>query len=140
MTRVIVSGTVASIFMGMTGATIGAIIFDTATIPFVVSASAGFLLGAWGFYRDAVRKSLRAVDRFPQLLQLHLDANFPHRGFDTWEPSRLRSAYFDKSWVLQSMLTASWVTANRAIEVSLQPSVTLGIFAQLRLPVTEWRY
>ncbi|KIW70573.1 hypothetical protein, variant [Phialophora macrospora] len=116
MTRVIVSGTVASIFVGMSGASLGALIFDTATIPFIASASAGFLLGVWGFYRDAVRKSLRAVDRFPQLLQLHLDGNFPHRGFDTWEMSRFRSATFGKSWVLQSMLIASWMTANRAIE------------------------
>ena len=119
MTRVIVSGTVASIFMGMSGASVGAIIFDTATIPFIVSASAGFILGAWGFYRDAVRKSLRAIDRFPQLLQLHLDANFPHVGYDTWERHRFRSATFGKSWVLQSMLIASWMTANRAIEVNV---------------------
>ncbi|KAJ9616850.1 hypothetical protein H2200_000570 [Cladophialophora chaetospira] len=116
MTRVIISGTVASIVLGMSGASIGAIFFDTAALPFVASASAGFLLGAWGFYRDAVRKSLRAMDRFPQLLQLHLDANFPHPGFDTWESSRLRSAYFDRSWILQSMLVASWMTASRAIE------------------------
>ncbi|EXJ62236.1 hypothetical protein A1O7_02669 [Cladophialophora yegresii CBS 114405] len=119
MTRVIVSGGVASIVMGMSGASLGALIFDTATIPFIVSASAGFVLGVWGFYRDAVRKSLRAVERFPQLLQLHLDGNFPHRGFDTWETGRFRSATFSKSWILQSMLIASWMTANRAIEVRM---------------------
>ena len=104
--------------MGMSGATIGAIIFDTATIPFVVSASAGFVLGAWGFYRDAMRKSLRAVDRFPALLQLHMDANFPHVGYNAWDRYRFRSATFANSWVLQSMLIAGWMTANRAIEVS----------------------
>ncbi|EXJ68469.1 uncharacterized protein A1O5_08262 [Cladophialophora psammophila CBS 110553] len=116
MARAIISGTVGSIFLGMSGASIGAMIFDTATIPFLVSACAGFLLGTVGFYRDAVRKSQRALDRFPQLLQLHLDSNFPHRGFDTWHAGRFRSGVFRKSWVLQSMLIASWLTANRAIE------------------------
>lgn len=119
MTRVIISGSVASIFMGMTGATLGAIIYDTATVPFIVSACCGFFVGAIGFYHDAVRKSLRSVDRFPRLLQLHLDANFPHRGFDTWEENRFRSGTFRSSWILQSMLIASWMTATRAIEVSL---------------------
>ncbi|KIY02095.1 uncharacterized protein Z520_02233 [Fonsecaea multimorphosa CBS 102226] len=116
MARVIVSGTLGSIFMGMSGASIGAIIFDTATIPFVVSACVGFTLGAVGFYRDALRKAQRALDRFPQLLQLHLDSNFSHTGFDTWDAGRFRSGVFGKSWVLQSMLVASWMTATRAIE------------------------
>jgi hypothetical protein len=119
MARVIISGTVASVFTGMTGATIGAIMFDTATIPFVISASAGFAFGAWGFYRDAARKALRAVDRFPQLLQLHMDANFPHIGFDTWEARRFQRATFNKSWIMQSMLIAGWLTSSRAIEVSV---------------------
>ena len=105
--------------MAMTGASIGAIIFDTPTILFVFSASARFLLGAWGFYRDAVRNSLRAVDGFPSLMQLQLDAKSPHLGYDTWEGCRFRSVTCGRSWAFQSMLTASWMTANRAVEVSL---------------------
>ncbi|ETI23901.1 hypothetical protein G647_05708 [Cladophialophora carrionii CBS 160.54] len=136
MTRVIVSGALASIFMGMSGASLGALIFDTATIPFIVSASAGFTLGVWGFYGDAVRKSLRAVDRFPRLLQLHLDANFPHRGFDTWEAGRFRSATFGRSWVLQSMLIASWMTANRAIEGPLEKRIYEAEEERILLPFT----
>jgi hypothetical protein len=136
MTRVVVSGTVASIVMGMTGASIGAAFFDTATIPFVLSSCAGFIFGAWGFYRDAVRKSQRALDRFPKLLQLHLDANFPHRGFDRWGRAQLRSDIFKKNWVMQSMLIASWMTANRAIEVctklSISATTTSNIQAYIR--------
>jgi len=49
-------------------------------------------------------------------LQHHLDANFPHRGFDTWPAGRLRSGVFGDSWILQSMLIASWLTATRAID------------------------
>lgn len=133
MTRVIVSGTVASIVMGMSGASIGAMLFDTATIPFVFSSCAGFVLGAWGFYRDAVRKSLRAVDKFPHLLRLHLDINFPHRGFDSWEATRFRSATFSRSWVMQSMLIASWMTANPAIEVCLHCNCGCIIFLVERI-------
>ncbi|KAK4941034.1 hypothetical protein LTR10_018955 [Elasticomyces elasticus] len=120
MVRVVLSGTIASVFMGMTGASIGALIWDTATIPFIFSACSGFVLGAVGFYRDAVRKSLRSLDRYPRLLQLHLDANFPHRGFDTWPSTRFRSAYFGSTWVLRSMLVASWLTASNAIDRILE--------------------
>ncbi|KIW18857.1 hypothetical protein PV08_03146 [Exophiala spinifera] len=120
MLRVIISGTIASVFMGMTGATIGALMFDTATVPFVASACTGFVLGTFGFYRDAVRKSLRSLDRYPRLLQLHLDANFPHRGFETWPVDRFRSAVFGESWVLRSMLVASWLTATNAIDRILE--------------------
>lgn len=160
MVRVILSGTIASVFMGLvsipparrtvqmplkhesfglasfsltqlsndsqTGASIGALIWDTATIPFVLSACSGFVLGAVGFYRDAVRKSLRSLDRYPRLLQLHLDANFPHRGFDTWPSTRFRSAYFGSTWILRSMLVASWLTATNAIDVSNSVLVLCG--------------
>lgn len=118
MLRVIISGTVASVFTGMFGATVGGLIWDTATIPFVFSACSGFVLGAVGFYRDAVRKSLTALDRYPRLLQLHLDANFPHRGFYAWKPDRFRSQVFGQTWVLRSMLVASWLTAANALDVS----------------------
>lgn len=116
MLRVIISGSLSSLCMGMAGASIGALIYDTATIPFLVSACSGFVLGAVGFYRDAVRKSLRSLDRYPRLLQLHLDANFPHRGFETWPGDRFRSGVFRSSWVLQSMLVASWLTAAKSID------------------------
>ncbi|KAL2414708.1 hypothetical protein ABEF95_004765 [Exophiala dermatitidis] len=116
MLRVILSGTVSSVFVGMAGASIGAVIWDTATIPFMVASCSGFILGAVGFYRDAVRKSLRSLDRYPRLLRLHLDANFPHRGFDTWSAENLSSAVFRQSWVLRSMLVASWLTAGRAMD------------------------
>jgi hypothetical protein len=108
--------------MGMAGASIGAIIWQTATIPFMVSSCMGFMIGAIGFYRDAVRKSIVALDQYPRLLQLHLDANFPQRRFGTWSLTRLRSLDFAGSWVLQSMLIASWMTASAALDVSCDAS------------------
>jgi len=143
MTRVIISGTVSSVVMGMAGAMIGAWVYDTATIPFVVSSCVGFVMGAIGFYRDAVRKSLVSLDRYPRLLQLHLDANFPHRGFDAWGRERMRSTTFAQSWVLRSMLVASWLTATRALDVSLL-SLPLSwvLFSRnnmcMYLPWPEW--
>ncbi|KEF52361.1 uncharacterized protein A1O9_11602, partial [Exophiala aquamarina CBS 119918] len=116
MPRVVISGAIASLFTGMFGATVGALIWDTATIPFVFAACSGFAMGDIGFYRDAVRKSLTALDRYPRLLQLHLDANFPHRGFHTWRSERFRSQVFAQSWVLRSMLVASWLTATPALD------------------------
>ncbi|KAJ9502484.1 hypothetical protein LTR99_007548 [Exophiala xenobiotica] len=136
MLRVIISGSIASVFMGMTGASIGALMFDTATVPFVFSACTGFVLGAVGFYRDAVRKSLRSLDRYPRLLQLHLDANFPHRGFETWPPSRFRSGVFASSWVLRSMLVASWLTATNAIDRILEAEEE-AILAPITNPAVE---
>lgn len=119
MLRVIISGTIASVFTGLFGATMGALIWDTATVPFIFSACSGFALGTIGFYRDAVRKSLTALDRYPLLMQLHLDANFPHRGFHAWRAERLRSQVFNQSWVLRSMLVASWLTATSTLEVRI---------------------
>ncbi|KIV94874.1 hypothetical protein PV10_02595 [Exophiala mesophila] len=116
MLRVIISGTVSSVVTGMFGASVGALIWDTATIPFILSACSGFVLGTLGFYRDAVRKSLAALDRYPRLLRMHLDANFPHRDFHTWTIDRFRSQVFRGSWVLQSMLIASWLTATEALD------------------------
>jgi hypothetical protein len=133
MLRVIISGTVASVFTGMFGATIGGLIWDTATIPFVFSACSGFVVGAVGFYRDAVRKSLSALDRYPRLLQLHLDANFPHRGFHAWKAERFRSQVFGQTWVLRSMLVASWLTAAGALDVSAL--YLLGVALRL----SQWR-
>ena len=132
MTRVIISGTISSVVMGMAGAMVGAWMYDTATIPFVVSSCAGFVLGVVGFYRDAVRKSLVSLDRYPRLLQLHLDANFPHRGFNSWTTESMRSATFARSWVLRSMLVASWLTATRALDVSF--TVLFTKIEELTLP------
>ena len=105
-----------SIVTGMTGAYVSALIYGTAGLPFIVSACAGYIIGMIGFYRDTVRKSLLYLDRYPRLIQLHLDGNFPHEGFNRWSLDALRSSNF-KSWRLRSMLTVAWMSAVPAIEV-----------------------
>lgn len=119
MMRVLLSGTASSAVLGLAGASLGGIIWGTASIPFIISACAGFVFGAVGFYRDAIMQSRLMLERYPRLLQLHLDANFPTRKFLSWRPNQFRSSSFSESWILQSMLVTSWLTALPAIEVGL---------------------
>lgn len=62
---------------------------------------------------------MNALDRYPRLLQIHLDANFSHRGFERYSLHQLRSDVFQRSMVMQSMLICSWLTASPVIEVSV---------------------
>lgn len=120
MLRVVLTGSSSAVVMGLAGSACTAAFFGTAALPFVVFACFGFLFGAVGFYRDAMRQSLTYLERFPRLLQLHLDANFPTRGFLQYRQDQLRAAHFSRSWTLQSMLIASWLTAQPALDVSLR--------------------
>ena len=103
--------------MGMAGAAATASVFGTAALPFVVCATAGFAWGAASFYRDALRKAAVSLERYPRLLQLHLDANFPARRFDRWPAESLRPAAFERSWEGRSMLVVAWLTAQPALDV-----------------------
>lgn len=117
MIRLILSASSAAAVMGFGGAMVTAAVWGTAGPPFIVSACLGFVFGAVGFYRDAARQSLAYLDRYPRLLQLHLDANFPTRGFLQYRRDQLRAAVFSREWKLQSMLICSWLTAQPALEV-----------------------
>lgn len=50
-------------------------------------------------------------------MQLHLDANYPERGFHRFSDRQLNSEAFSRSWILQSMLVCSWLTAQPALDV-----------------------
>lgn len=123
MFRVMLSGTTSSAVLGLAGASIGALMWGTASLPFVVSSCIGFVFGATGFYFDAVQRSRIMLERYPRLLQLHLDANFPRRDFLSWRIDQLRGSTFSRSWLLQSMLICSWLTALPAIEVRMHLSI-----------------
>ncbi|KXL48895.1 hypothetical protein M433DRAFT_141895 [Acidomyces richmondensis BFW] len=116
MARVMLQGTITSAVMGLTGAAFGAVIWGTAALPFLIFACGGFMYGSIGFYKDSIRQAGVMLDRFPKLLQLHLDVNFPASGFLDWRREQLRAAVFSRSWVLQSMLICSWLTALPAID------------------------
>lgn len=116
MIRSLTAGATTSLFTGMVGSIVAAMIWGTAGLPFAICSCLGFCIGTFSFYYDAVRKSLLYLDRYPRLLQLYLDANFPSEGFNTWPIQRLRSSNFN-SWTLRSMLIVSWLSATPALEV-----------------------
>jgi hypothetical protein len=120
MTKAFVSGGITAVVCGLFGATSFALFYGTAALPFIISASAGFTIGALGFYRDTVSKALIAMERYPLLLRMHLQANFPGQRFDLWDVRRFRAEEFQRSWVLSNMLAASWLSATPALEVSLR--------------------
>jgi hypothetical protein len=96
-------------------------IYGAGALPFAVFAVLGFAVGATGFYRDSLRKSLLALDRHPLLLRLHLNANFPDQRFDTYTVERLQAEFRGRglaAWPRHSMLLASWMTATPALDVS----------------------
>lgn len=119
MLRSLVAGSTTAMSLGLAGATISAIVFRTASIPFIFSTSIGFVVGVLGFYKDCMAKALLSIDLHPRLLQLHLDQNFPWRGFRLWRLGEFRSVVFTRSWTLQSMLLVSWLTAQPALDVSV---------------------
>jgi hypothetical protein len=121
MTRTIISGMVSAACLGYGMAGLFASIYGTGALPFTVFAALGFAIGAGGFYRDSLRKSLLALDRYPLLLRLHLNANFPNERFDTYTVERLRMAFQGRgfgAWTRHGMLLASWMTATPALDVS----------------------
>ena len=73
MIRGITTGFLTSVVTGMTCAYVSAIMHGNTRLPFIVSAYAGYIVGIVGFHRDTVWKSLLYLDRYPRLLQLHLD-------------------------------------------------------------------
>lgn len=119
MARIVLSGTVSAVIIGMAGSAAGAAIWGTGALPFLVAACGGFVFGAVGFYRDALRQANVMLERYPRLLQLHLDANYPTRGFLAWRLEQMKAAAFARSWTLQSMLVCSWLTAQPALDVSI---------------------
>lgn len=104
--------------VGLAGSGLAAVFVGTASLPFLIFACAGFIFGSVGFYRNTLSRSLIALDRNPRLMQLHLDANYPDRGFLRFSDRQLRSEEFGRSWILQSMLVCSWLTAQPALDVS----------------------
>lgn len=63
-------------------------------------------------------QALLALDAYPALLRLHLNANYPKREFKKWRLDELRSERFRKSEILKSMLVVAWLTAQPALDVS----------------------
>ncbi|KAK0939396.1 hypothetical protein LTR29_009012 [Friedmanniomyces endolithicus] len=116
MVRVLVSGTLSSACLGLAGAGLIATLLGTGALPFLLCSCAGFVFGAIGFYRSTVVQSLAMLERHPRLMQLHLDANFPSRGYMRWRREDLRPERFRGSWRMESVLMTALLTAQPAID------------------------
>jgi hypothetical protein len=100
----------------MTGAICGTFLYGVANIPFIASASLGFVLGTFRWYYTSLRQALIAMDAYPVLLRLHLDANYPQKRFRTRGLGAFRSDRFKRSLVLRQMLVVAWLAAQPALE------------------------
>ena len=118
MLRVIVAGATTATFMGLCSAMLASMVWGTAALPFIAGSCAGFILGTTSWYYDALSKALLTVDRYPSMLRLHLDANFPTKFFRREPLGLFRSERFKSSQILQSMLVVAWLTAQPALDVS----------------------
>ncbi|KAF2163235.1 hypothetical protein M409DRAFT_26279 [Zasmidium cellare ATCC 36951] len=116
MIRTITTGTLNAVTFGIVGGFVGNLIFGVASLPFLFASCFGFVFGAVGFYNDSVRRSLISLERYPRLLQLHLDENYPWHGFQNYTQQQLRRDFFQRSWILRGMLVCSWLTAQPALD------------------------
>ncbi len=95
-------------------------VFGTGALPFIVGATLAFGGSVVMYYRSCLGQALLALQNYPHLLQLHLDANYPtHR----WDKARV-TAFLDGrgcGWVEKSMLVTAWQSAGPALDVSNYP-------------------
>lgn len=108
--NLVVSSTTAVVF-GLTSATIGAMTFGTAAIPFIVGTSAGFCFGAYSHYRSCVIESAQLFREMPDLFNFHIKLSFP----GTYRQSRFTNV-IDDGWVCRSLAIATLFSASNTIE------------------------
>lgn len=116
MVRSLVSGTSTAAVVGVTSAMAGSFIWGTAALPFIIGSSLGFALGSFKCWTNAVHEALIQLRKYPALLRLHINANFPwmphmHARDVAWyTPER-----FASTWVLKSILVVGWLSAEPAL-------------------------
>lgn len=81
MVQTIISGTTTAIALGLGGSAVGAALFETASLTFMLCSCIGFVYGSIGFHRNAMTRSIIASERNPRVMPLHLNANYASRGF-----------------------------------------------------------
>ncbi|KAF9876589.1 hypothetical protein CkaCkLH20_05997 [Colletotrichum karsti] len=111
------AGTSTAAVVGLAASFIGASIWGTAGLPFIIGSSIGFVLGSTKWYFAAEQEALLQLDKYPSILRLHLVSNFP------WKPELGRRSIewftatrFSANWQMKSMLIAAWLTAQPALD------------------------
>ncbi|KAL8772201.1 MAG: hypothetical protein Q9194_004685 [Teloschistes cf. exilis] len=115
MTRGMVVGTTAGAVGGVVSAVLGGLILGVGSLPFVFGASVGFMVGLWKHYQSSVTYAMAALEDYPSLMLLHLDANFP---LYRWKKRRIgsREGQATLTWTEKSMLATAWQSAGTALE------------------------
>jgi hypothetical protein len=112
-----IAGTTTAAIFGITFAIISASFVGTAALPFIIGSSIGFALGSFRWYAASSEEALIRLDSHTSLMRLHLLGNFPReRRITQLEAGDYRREVFERSWILKSMLTASWLTATPALD------------------------
>lgn len=114
--RSMVVASTSGAISGMLCALVGGVVLGTGSLPFVIGASLGFTGGLWNHYNHSMVEATVALEDFPSLMLLHLDANFPlyrwrKRVGESFSHTRL-------GWKERSMLVTAWQSARSAVEVS----------------------
>ncbi|KAF0317261.1 hypothetical protein GQ607_015477 [Colletotrichum asianum] len=117
MLRSMLAGTATAAVVGLAASFVGASIWGTAGLPFIIGSSLGFVLGSTRWYVAASQEALLQLDKYPSILRLHLVSNFP------WKPELGRlgvewytARRFGANWQMKSMLIAAWLTAQPALD------------------------
>ncbi|OAR05123.1 hypothetical protein LLEC1_07341 [Akanthomyces lecanii] len=117
MFRSMVAGTSTAMIMGLASAIVSSAIWGTAALPFVVFSSVGFAVGSIRWYVVSGQEALLQLQRYPALLRMHVVSNFP------WLPEYARHGpawytpqRFGAGWVRRSILIASWLSAQPALD------------------------
>jgi len=112
-----VAGTTYAVVLGLCLSVPSTFIWGTASLPFIVGSSIGFTIGSIRWYTVATQEALWHLDRYPSLMRLHIMANYPWRpDLRTKKLEWYNSERFSRSWVLRSILVASWLSAQPALD------------------------
>ncbi|KAM0664897.1 hypothetical protein ACQRIT_007306 [Beauveria bassiana] len=117
MFRSMVAGTSTAIIFGLGSALASSMIWGTATLPFVIFSSLGFALGSLRWYTVSSQEALMQLHRYPALLRMHIISNFPWLPeYARHHPAWFTPQRFGTNWVRKSILIASWLSAQPALD------------------------
>ncbi|ATY61417.1 hypothetical protein A9K55_007524 [Cordyceps militaris] len=117
MFRSMVAGSSSAMIVGLAGTMVSSMIWGTATLPFIICSSIGFFGGSLRWYMVSSQEALQQLDRYPALLRMHVIANFPWLPeYARYGPAWYTSQRFGATWVRKSILVASWLSAQPALD------------------------
>ena len=92
------------------------IVFGTGALPFVFGASFSFFSSTLLYYRSCLTQAVLASKRYPHLMLMHLDGNYPAH---QWNLGRMKFMLNSnkRSWTEDGMMVSAWQSAGTALDV-----------------------